>query len=62
MSNTANPKDDTNGDRVVGHKTMRRPDGSRYHVPMTQSEVDALWAKLEAEEAKEKEGRTDGAD
>lgn len=53
---------DENKDRVVGHKTMYRPDGTRYHVPMTQAEADAMWAKLEAEEAKEKEGRNDGTD
>ena len=40
---------------IVGHRTMRRSDGSRYHVPMTQSEADALWARIEAEENQQEE-------
>ena len=42
-------------DPVVGHKTMRRPDGSHYHVPMTQAEADALLASIEADDARRNE-------
>jgi hypothetical protein len=48
-------------DPIVGHRTMRRPDGSRYHVPLRQSEADAIWARIEAEEKQQEESRH-GAD
>lgn len=38
-------------DPIVGHKTMA--DGS--HVPLLKSEADALWAQVEADDARRRE-------
>ena len=57
MTTETNGDDVAADDPIVGHKTMRRKDGSRYHVPLRQSEADALWARIEAEEKQEETGR-----
>lgn len=40
---------------VVGHKTMRRDDGSHYHVPLHKNEAGALWAQVEESEKRRNE-------
>lgn len=40
---------------IVGHKTMRRDDGSHYHVPLLKDEADALWARVEESDRRRKE-------
>lgn len=42
-------------DPIVVHMTMRRPDGSSYHVPLRQSEADAIRKLIEAEDSRRKE-------
>lgn len=40
---------------VAGHKTIRNPDGSFRHEPLTQVEADALWKDAEASMARRAE-------
>lgn len=40
---------------IIGHKTMRRDDGSHYHVALRKDEAENLWGHIEAEDARRKE-------
>ena len=44
---------------VVGHKTLRREDGSFYHEPLLRSEGEALFAQVEANERRRVEQMPD---
>lgn len=45
----------TDKDEIVGHKTLRAPDGSAYHEPLRASEANVIIARAGEEQRKRAE-------